>query len=214
MKKFLIVMFLIIINLSSVCYANNDPWFDIGRSIGSSIGNGPTGNDEKNFYYDENFDFSKIKFLIVASNVPQGFERYVSDPYISKKYPAVIIKAFDNKFKVMTIGTYLDYYGENIAPLHPNYTNEEHLNNLFAMIKNSGGAFLNSSILAYNQNPYDSSIGNCLITFSLKTIDNNEIMYYSDQRLNAPRSSKEGMSKRIAKKFVDNFMDIIDKSNN
>lgn len=216
MKKWILASAVAIglVCLSTTASAN-DPWFDIGKAIGSSIGNPTTiGNSDKNFYYDQNYDFSQIRYVVVASTVNPQAGGWVSDPYIAQKYPDIMWKALKEKgIPVFTFSVALKNYVDHDAGKHPEYTNEQHLAAALGKIYATGGVFVNANILAYSQDPYYSGIGNCYINFTVYGPNGQTIMYYSDKRLNAPRSSKEGMSERIAGAFAKKFNEVYKKAN-
>lgn len=192
----------------------NDPWFDIGKAIGSSIGNPNTlGNSDKNFYCDPTYDFSQVRYVVVGSTINPQAGGWISDPYIAQKYPEVVWKALnEKKIPVFTFGVALKNYIDHDASKHPEYTNEQHVAAALGKIYSTGGVFVNAQIMAYSQDPYYSGIGNCFINFTVYGPNGQTIMYYSDKRLNAPRSSKEGMSERIAGAFAKKFNEVYKKA--
>lgn len=188
----------------------NDSWFDVGKSIGSAIGNSiNSGSDDKNFYCDEYYDFSKVKYLVVTASLPQNTS-FISDPYIAQKYPNVLKEKFGDKIKVKTIKEAILEYQKYWAPLHPDYTVEQHVQEMMRRIADEGGVVVYVTIAAYSQGAYGT--GNCWLIFSVQPYGQNVVMSYSDMRMNAPRSSKEGMMRRISGKFVSKFMDAYESS--
>lgn len=188
-----------------------DSWFEVGRSIGTAIGNSmtPSGSDDKNFYCDEYYDFSQIKYLVIDASLPQNTS-FISDPYIAKKYPAILKEKFGDKIKVKTIEEAILEYQKYWYQLHPEYTTEQHVQEMLRRITDEGGVMLHAVVAAYSQGAYGT--GNCWVIFTVQPYGRDVVMSYSDMRMNAPRSSKEGMLGRISGKFVSKFMDAYDQS--
>lgn len=212
MKKILGLLCAACLLWHPVCDAN-DPWYELGKNIGSSIGNvGPATQSEKDFYYDESFDFARIKYLVISAPKIDRATPFISDPYIHKKYPALVKEKLQGKIKTMTIEEAMREYIQQSASLHPEYNSDQHLANMLSLTEKAGGVFVDAYILSYNYDAY--GLANCFVIFSVHTPQNanNEILNYSDKRMNVPRSSKEGMSKRIAKSFADKFMEVYEKA--
>lgn len=75
-------------------------------------------------------------------------------------------------------------------------------------LSNSADVILIANIFSYNE---FNGLGNVLIDFTItdcKTAKN--VMYYKDTRLNAPRSSKEDLSERIADSFISKLNDSVE----
>lgn len=209
MKKSAILLSLALTVLPIMGNAS-DSWFDVGKSIGSAIGNSlNNGSDDKNFYCDEYYDFSKVKYLVVTANLPEN-RSFISDPYIAQKYPSILKQKFGDKIKVKTLAEAIQEYQKYWQPLHPEYTLEQHVQEMLSRIDAEGGVMVYVTIAAYSQGAYGT--GNCWLIFNVQPYGQNVVMSYSDMRMNAPRSSKEGMMKRISGKFVSKFMDVCNSS--
>lgn len=213
MKKAAVLLALLLSVLPAVSGQAYDSWFEVGRSIGTAIGNSmtPSGSDDKNFYCDEYYDFSKIKYLVIDASLPQNTS-FISDPYIAKKYPEILKEKFGDKFKVKTAQEAVQEYYKYWYPIHPEYTAEQHVQEMMRRITEEGGVLVHAVVAAYSQGAYGT--GNCWVIFDVQPYGSDVVLSYSDMRMNAPRSSKEGMIKRISGKFVSKFMDVYEKSLN
>lgn len=208
MKIFIVIVFSMLLCFPSISKASNDPWYDLGYKLGTSISNNiSSGNDEKNFYYDESYNISNTKLFVIGCSVKPNVKEYVSDKYMGQKYPKILKKILLEKFsdkdkavEVITIEEFVDAYMKNVAPMFPDYSPEEHIDNIFRSIDLLNGLYINADVLVYMQGPYYANVGNCYISFDVYK-GNNVILNYSDKRLNANRSSKEGMAERIGKAF-------------
>jgi len=214
MRKFIaLVVLTFMLFLQGNAYASNDPWYDVGNAIGSSIANGNPGKDEKNLYRDKSFDFTKIKRICFIASYPDKCSHLIDDKYINKKYPDILIKEFEgSNIKLVDVTTACNKF----LALYPNISNSEQRGFLFnEYLRNNYDAVLYINIYAYNRGYYNT--GNCALEFKLRPINTysqqgTEIFYMKDFRLQAPRSWPEGMIKRITSRFKDKLMDTLKES--
>lgn len=220
MKKITYFLFSCPMILSSTCNAN-DPSYETGQQIGAkivshwgSIASG--GNDNKVYWYANDYDFSKIKTIIITTNVSS----YVSDPYLKIKYVDLLNKKFkDQKItfidEKVIINSYNNYLKENnILPENyslPKYIYDNHKTANYMIV----------NIYAYSNRPYLGirTMGDCWVDFKLMDFsqynpdipNSMDILFYNDQRLDAINASKSGLLERITGRFKSKFNDAIEK---
>lgn len=206
MRKLFFVLLIFLFAMQPATYA--DPWYDLGYNIGAALGNS-SGQDDKSFYQSPTYDFSKIKKICFNTTVPNGFEQYVSDPFITETY----IKNFKEKFSDTNIivdssaETINKFYAQDqsLSKLPQDMQIKEYTN----FIHQNYQAVLYINLYAYYQN---GPLGNVFMDFTLKNFQGEKpILYYKDMRMNAPRSTKEGMIKRITGAFKDKLTNAIKK---
>lgn len=173
----------------------NDPWYNLGYAIGSSIGNSP-GVDDKDYYCNPSYNFNNMRRVLIIAQVPQQYAQYISDPYIPNEYVEFAKDALKDTMIVSNVNDAERDF--NALGLKFN-TQDEYTKAFGDYVASHYDGILIVNIYAYSQN---GSYGNVFMDFTLK--DNyaiNTLMYYKDMRMNAPRSNKVGMIKRITGAF-------------
>jgi hypothetical protein len=102
MKKIIAFMFCFFL-LGNVCFADD---YETGHAIGSAIGaalGGTPGVDDKAFYKDDHYDFSKLKKICVMAMIPKNSGAYVTDPYIHIKYNKIAQEELKDIIRVIPI---------------------------------------------------------------------------------------------------------------
>lgn len=173
----------------------NDPWYNIGYAIGSSIGNSP-GVSDKDYYCNPNYNFNNLRNVLIVVQVPPQYSQYIDDPYIADEYSVFSKDVLKDTMTIYNINDAVKLFNsQGIA-----FTNQEDYNKAFwQYVGFHFDGILMVHIYAFSQN---GSYGNVFMDFTLR--DNtaaNTLMYYKDMRMNAPRSSKVGMLKRITNAF-------------
>lgn len=199
----------------SLGFASNDPYYDAGAALGNALGNALVGRtpgiDDKDEYKNEQFNFRSIKKVMCLTNADKNSE-YISNPYIDIQYYSVIKKSF-NESKV-EMDSFLDAAQKCFSRYDPNVVkrlNQQQWMNIFgAYVAENYDAILTVNIYAYRNR---GAFGDVFLEFYMKDTDNyQDIFYVKDMRLNAPRSSKEGMISRITNRFRDKLHKAIENS--
>lgn len=220
MKKFLYFLLFCLITLSSACSAN-DPSYEAGQQMGSAITShwgsiAAGGNDNKVFWYAEDYDFSKVKAVILTTNVSP----YASDPYLKFKYIDILNKKFKDKGisfidESAVINDYNKYVKEN--NINPEYYSI--LAYVYETYKTTN--YMKVNIYAYSNRPHPGirTMGDCWVDFKMIDVDrfqlnvpnSMDVLFYNDQRLDAINASKGGLLDRITGRFKSKFNDAIEK---
>lgn len=210
----ILILLMVLMSYVFPAYASNDPWYDAGQAagqiIGASIFSGSPGTDSKNFYKDENYNFSNIKKIVLISTVPKQAQAYVDDPYLENKYPGIFASELKetNIIFVPLEKVLNDFYQTPESRTAPK---DDPMAPVRNYLKANYDAILSVYIYAYNMR--SGNTGNCALDFKmLNTINGADILYYKDFRLNAPRSWPEGMIKRITGQFKNKLIDAINNS--
>ncbi len=176
--------------------AANDPWYNIGYAIGSSVGNSPAQSD-KSFWSDPNCDFNNIRKVVVVVQVPQQNAMYIGDPDIVNEYEAFSKQQLGS---VLTLHTFRDVTNAFSQQVSNTYANQEEWNAAYSeYLQTHYDGILLVNIYAYYQN---GSYGNVFMDFTLMDPSaQRKLLYYKDMRMNAPRSTTVGMIKRITNSF-------------
>lgn len=208
MKKIIIMCVMVLLSFNASASASNDPWYDIGHAIGSSIGNGPSGTDSKNFYRSSNYDFSKLKNMYLVVTIPKGLEKHIEDPYIVEKHTEYMQKELKKLgYNVITQVELSEELANN--PVLKPYLEKDTVSAINSYLCICYPIYVNVKIYAYN----NYSNGNVFLDFNLFDFNENKnILFYRDARLNAPRSSKEGMIKRITEQFTNKLNGAVEES--
>ncbi len=180
----------------SLTVAANDPWYNIGYAIGSSVGNSPAQSD-KDFWYDQNCNFNNIRKVVVFVQIPQQNAMYIGDPDIVDEYEAFSQEQLSS---VLTIHRLRDVSNGFSQQVPNTYANQEEWNAAYSRyLQMHYDGILLVNIYAYYQN---GSYGNVFMDFTLMDSSaQRKLLYYKDMRMNAPRSTIVGMIKRITKSF-------------
>lgn len=218
MKKLVLLVLMCLFSLSSIAYADQySQGYETGRDAANHwmrIAGG--GNDNKAFWYNDSYDFSKVKTVIVLTKTHAN----VSDPYLHRSYVNILNKKFNGSV------TFLDFYKlaaefEIYAQTHNIDSNN--IENLMAYIVNTYGTynFMEVNIYDYNNRPCPGirTMGNCHVDFELldysiyvpNTKGSVNILFYDDQRLDAVNASRGGLLDRITARFKSKFNDALNK---
>ena len=218
MFKKLIAVFLLTCSClfsSSLGHASNDPYYDAGAALGNALGNALVGRtpgiDDKDEYKNQDFNFRRIKRIMCMTNVDRT-SQYVSNPYIDIQYYDIINKSFSES--KVGVDSFLVAAKTCFSKYDPNYVSrlskQEWMNIFGAYVAENYDAILTVNIYAYRNR---GSFGDVFLEFYMKdTANYMDIFYIKDMRLNAPRSSKEGMISRITNRFRDKFHKAIEDS--
>lgn len=220
MKKVLLTLVIMTLLSFNLCaFANYDnngiDWQAIGEHIGR-VSSG--GNDNKIFWYRQGYNFSKIKTIILTTNVSENYS-YVSDPYLKSTYIEILRKKFEeNNVK------FID--GSDIEKQYSNYLLEKHISSdtysiltyVYDTYKTTN--YMQVNIYAYRNRPYPGirTMGDCWLDFKLIDVmlyspsdsKSMDVLFYNDQRLDAVNASKGGLLNRITGRFKEKFDDALD----
>lgn len=209
MKKtcFLILACALSLNLYSPAYA--DYSYDIGRAIGNSMGDamgaaGYRGDIDKNFFIEENFDFSTINSFLVLARILPETANYVTDPYIANKMPKIIKNQLSEKYNIKT----MDDVTKQYFLLHPeaiHLTQEQQTQNIVQFANETCDAIIFINVHAYFTSGRSN---NAKIEFNVNPMGvNYSVFNYLESRLNVERGTKERTLATIIDHFNDKFKD-------
>lgn len=209
MRKIFSVALLSAMLFAQSCDAYTDPAFEIGRSIGSAIGDAVAsqpayrGTVNKEYHVEKYYDTSKLKKFIVIAYVPQGEEMLVQNKYATQDVMNAIAEELTKEYNVVD-------FVKGTQPLF--VARPEILKMPYEQGK--------GEIERYIRNTYDGTItakihsyciyqGNAFCDIEI-IVDDVEcpgiaVAYFREQRLDVPNRQPSSLAKKALSSFNNKF---------
>lgn len=164
------------------------------------------GSQNQDFYIDKHYNFSHITKICYDVCVPQSSQEYVDDGYINKKYPDIIIEEFADKSVQLTNSS--DAFAAfMLLPSSSILLQQDIKSEFIKYLVSKNDVFLQVTIIAYREN----NLADVIVNFNVKDLKTNQDVFNDkDTRIHVADSGKVTLIKKMATKFSDKLMELIE----
>lgn len=218
MSKKLFIITTLILSMFICTASANDPYYQMGQSIGNSLGaalaqgQANKGDIEKSFYYDDNFSLKPIKKILFFMEFPPETMHLIDEPSISLILMQMIDKEAKTKenYKMISLRDASMKY----IKLHPedkDLSNPECMARFVVFTTKTMDALLKVKVLSYNSYGSTSNVKLDYYISPMKNLDY-DFFIYSESRTNVIGKNKSKVLKIINNHFFDKLDESYEKS--
>ena len=220
MKKLIMICSMIslfIAGLQPIAHADFFEGWQQGAAIGRSVREARErqrimdGNQTQDIFVDKNYNFSKIRKIVLMVLVANGSEQYIDDPYIARTYENDLIEAFKGKEITLESSNIANQKLLSAYPTWASMSDNLRIEALRKFLSDNYQATLTVTFGSYSQ----TNESNVAVRYLIKdTATTQDIFNDLDCRIHVLNKTKRKLLDNMTSKFVNEFFKAVNKSKN
>ena len=208
---------LFIAGLQPIAHADFFEGWQQGAAIGRSVREARErqrimdGNQTQDIFVDKNYNFSKIRKIVLMVLVANGSEQYIDDPYIARTYENDLIEAFKGKEITLESSNIANQKLLSAYPTWASMSDNLRIEALRKFLSDNYQATLTVTFGSYSQ----TNESNVAVRYLIKdTATTQDIFNDLDCRIHVLNKTKRKLLDNMTSKFVNEFFKAVNKSKN